>query len=154
MTIVGPFEATVSDYQGEATILQFCGEEFKVADNVGGMPLLEFAAAAKSGLDSSELDGLAAMFAMIRDTLAEGEWDRFRDVAKKHKAPVSQLMEVCTSIYAALSNRPTQTASDSPSGLSNTKTSPSSDLEPTQSSEISTELASKKPANKKVKTTG
>lgn len=152
--IVGPFEATVSEYDGEPVILDFCGEEFKVAMGVGGMPLMEFAYSAKSGLDTSEMDGLAAMYSMIEDCLEEGEWDRFRATAKKHKSPITQLMKVATSIYAALSNRPLDTGKSSQDGLADQSTGDTSDSDATSLSVTSTELASKKPANKKAKATG
>lgn len=174
--LIGPFSATVSEYNGEPNILEFCGEKFKIADNVGAMALLEFAAAAKSGLDSSDLDGLAAMHSMIQDTLAEdefrdptdkekeagvtepilfnSEWDRFRRVAKKHKASVPLLFEVCTAIYGVLSNRPLDMEKNSPSGQLNQNTSLSSNSEPTPLLEISTDVATKKPVNKRTKATG
>lgn len=115
--IIGPFKATLSDYDGEEQILDFCGEQFKIALDVGGMPLLEFADAAANGVDASEMAGLAAMYSMIRDCLADGEWDRFRQTAKKNKASIALIMQVCTSIYEALAKRPLVSASSSTNGV-------------------------------------
>lgn len=148
--IIGPFKATIANYNGEERLLDFCDEKFKIDTSVGGMPLLEFADAAANGVDASEMAGLAAMHSMIKDCLEPGEWDRFRQCAKKNKAPISLLMEVCSSIYAALSARPITTDSSSPVG--SLTSGSGQDSKPTSSLSDSVEadtwvLAGKKPAN-------
>lgn len=47
--------------------IEFMGERFRLADSVGIMPLMAYANAAKKGVDSDDLEGLAAMYALIRD---------------------------------------------------------------------------------------
>jgi hypothetical protein len=67
--------------------IEFLGERFRLAENVGMMPLLRYANASKQGLDSDDLEGMAAMYAMIRGIIhrpllrepekiqnGEGEW--------------------------------------------------------------------------------
>jgi len=51
--------------------VEFLGEEFAIADKIGLMPLMRFAHAAKSGLDSADLEGMAAMYDMLRQCIAD-----------------------------------------------------------------------------------
>lgn len=151
MTIVGPFEATIKKYDGEAVELLFCechpDEKFKVSMGVGAMPLLEFAHAAQSGLDTSEMEGLAALYSMLQDCIDPADWNKFRTTAKVHKSSTENLMKMATSIWAALSNRPLTSASSSEPGALSQDTGLSSSEPASDTSSINTELASKKPAN-------
>ena len=51
--------------------VEFLGEEFAIADKIGLMPLMRFAHAAKSGLDSADMEGMAAMYDMLRQCIAD-----------------------------------------------------------------------------------
>lgn len=51
--------------------VEFAGEEFVIADKIGLMPLMRFAHAAKSGLDSDDMEGMAAMYDMLRQCIAD-----------------------------------------------------------------------------------
>lgn len=53
----------------ETGTIEFLGKRFRLAERVGLMPMLAFAAASKKGLDSDTMEGLAAMYALIRDVL-------------------------------------------------------------------------------------
>jgi len=73
-----PPPATTQSVQGaiegapvldDTNSIEFLGERFKLAENVGMMPLLAFANASKQGLDSEDMAGMAAMYAMIRDCI-------------------------------------------------------------------------------------
>jgi len=55
----------------EVRTVEFMGEEFAIADKIGLMPLMRFAHAAKSGLDSADLEGMAAMYDMLRQCIAD-----------------------------------------------------------------------------------
>ena len=123
--IVGDFGAAKAELarQGEPDTFLFFGETFTVAAEVGGMPLMEFAAAADAGVDSDSLAGLAAMHAMIEDCLVDGEWSRFKTAAKRNKASADLLMDVCAKLYEVISGRPTESPSGSAGGPS--MTSPS-----------------------------
>jgi hypothetical protein len=137
---IGDFGAAVREVKkarsGDPDTFTFYGETFRIADEIGVMPLMEFAAAASSGLDSAEVEGMAAMYAMLADCLADEERDengklvrpaefpRFRQVAKQHKADGDTLLAVCTRVYEVVSGRPTEQPSDSSDGQSST--SPSS----------------------------
>lgn len=125
----------------DSNSVEFLGERFRLADNVGLMPLLVFANSAKKGLDSGDLDGLAAMYVMIRDTVdqsriqqhgADGEalyddegqplwegpseWDRFEEHAINQKAEGEDLMDFIRQAMSVISARPRKprgTSSDS-----------------------------------------
>jgi hypothetical protein len=53
--------------------VEFFGQEFRLAAQVGLMPSLKFANAAESGIGSQDVAGMAAMYAMIRDVVYRGE---------------------------------------------------------------------------------
>jgi hypothetical protein len=55
----------------EVRRVEFLGSEFAIADKIGLMPLMRFAHAAKSGLDSADLEGMAAMYDMLRQCIAD-----------------------------------------------------------------------------------
>lgn len=151
MTLVGPFEATVEKYDGKPIELQLCTchpkDKFRVAMNVGSMPLLEFAHAANSGLDTSEMEGLAALYSMLQDCIEPADWNKFRTAVKAHKSTQADLLKVATSIWAALSNRPLESASSSENGQPNQDTGSSSNEPVSDSSLTFTEPESKKPAS-------
>jgi hypothetical protein len=120
--------------------VDFLGAEFAIADKVGLMPLLRFAHAAKSGLDSADLEGMAAMYDMLRQCIADeavyvrdgrpidkpaevdesvtklGGWAEFEAHATKAKADDEDLMGVVQRVMTLLSERPTSQPSDSSDG--------------------------------------
>lgn len=127
--------------------VEFLGAEFAVADKVGLMPLLRFAHAAKSGLDSADLDGMAALYDMLQQCIAEepvllradgqpvetpedmdeegeakllGGWREFEAHATKVKADDEELIGVVQRVMTILSERPTSRPSDSSAGLQST----------------------------------
>lgn len=51
--------------------VEFLGKDFAIADKIGLMPLMRFAHAAKSGLDSDDMEGMAAMYDMLRQAIAD-----------------------------------------------------------------------------------
>lgn len=149
--LVGPFEADVLKYDGEAVTLQFCEchpeETFKVALNIGAMPLLEFAHAAESGLDTARVEGMAALYSMLKDCIDPSDWNHFRQIAKDHKSSEATLMKAATNIWAALSNRPLESASFSEDGPQSPSTGSSSSEPVSDSSSTPTVVGSKKPVH-------
>lgn len=118
--------------------IEFLGEHFRLADSIGLMPLLAFAASAKAGLDSDDMAGMAAMYALIRDTIDQvrpvrlgeddqpilggdgqpeytgpSEWQRFERHAIDEKADGEDLMGFINRAVQTISARPTK-----PRGLS------------------------------------
>lgn len=92
---------------GVAKVVTFEGEKFAIADRVGLMPLMEFAYHANSGLDTSDMEALAAIYEMLKDCIRPDEWDRFRAHAKKTKADAETLMPVVQQTVELLTARPT-----------------------------------------------
>jgi hypothetical protein len=121
--------------------IEFLGKRFRLADNIGLMPLLAFANASKQGMDSDDMDGMAAMYALIRDTVdqtrvqrtddedklvfdSEGspewegpsDWQRFEKHAINEKADGEDLMGFIRDAMGVISARPRKprgTSSDS-----------------------------------------
>lgn len=78
---------------------------FRVAEGVGMMPLLRFAHAAKSGMDTDDLEGMAALYTMIRDTVHEADWEAFQDYATVTKAEDEALLEFVSAAIEVISAR-------------------------------------------------
>lgn len=113
-----------------ANTVEWKGETFRIADEVGMMSRVWFAKMASDGADSDDLGAGAAMSDMLEDSLADGEYDRFRAHARKVKASTTDLLELCSLTLEALAKRPTVRPSVSSDGPSPTS-QPSSD-EPLQ----------------------
>jgi uncharacterized protein with von Willebrand factor type A (vWA) domain len=98
--------------------LEVFGESFDVAERIGLMPMMRFAKAAKSGLDSADMDGLAAMYDLLEQCIAEKDWARFERAADRARADGDELMGVVTKVMELLAERPTPRSSDSSDGPS------------------------------------
>jgi hypothetical protein len=96
------------------------GKHYRIADKVGLMPLLKFAKTAKSGVDSDDLDGLVAIYDMLKDCIAPDEWDRFVEEMTEAKAETDELMQVVGRTLEILSARPTRPSTGSSPGGSTT----------------------------------
>ena len=97
-------------------VITFHGQEFHLADTMGLMPLMRFAKVARSGVDAQELEGLAAMYDLLEQCIEPDEWDRFVDLATKHRDQGDDLMEVVKETIETMSARPTERSSDSSDG--------------------------------------
>jgi hypothetical protein len=103
--------------------VEFCGERFRMAERVGLMPMMRFAKVAKAGVDSDDLDGLAAMYDLLEQCIADDEWARFQAHADKSRADGDELMTVVKKVFEVLSERPTRRPSDSSVGPRTTEPS-------------------------------
>ncbi len=108
--------------------IEFFGEKFRLADRVGLMPLIKFGNAANKGLDSDDMEGLAAMYSMIRSVIHrpplydehgarrvdengkvlrdESEWHRFQELAEDELAEGDDVMEFVNKAMEVMSARP------------------------------------------------
>lgn len=108
--------------------LEFFGEKFRLADRVGIIPMLAFANASKKGLDSDDMEGLAAMYAMIRGVIHrpplfnadgtrsrdengkplrdESEWQRFEALAEDECAEGDDVMSFVNKAMEVMAARP------------------------------------------------
>lgn len=145
-----PVEIVPEHQEPDIKTIPFLGKEFAVAEKIGLMPLLRFAHAAKSGLDSSDMEGLAAMYDLLRQCIADdpvyvfqgrvitraeygalppeadarttvyGGWDEFEEHATVQRAGDQELMTVMQDVMKVLTERPTSRPSDSSAGLQQT----------------------------------
>jgi hypothetical protein len=102
--------------------VEFMGDQFAIADKVGLMPLLKFARAAQSGLDSADAEGMAALLDMLEQCIADDEWKRFEAHATKTRADDEDLMQLIKNVMTQLSARPTSRPSASSDGPPSTAT--------------------------------
>ena len=79
---------------------------FRIAQSIGLMPLLRFAHAAKTGMDSEDLEGMAALYSMIQDCVDPADWDAFQEYATVVKAEDEDLMEFVGAAMEVISARP------------------------------------------------
>lgn len=110
--------------------IEFMGERFRVADKVGLMPMLKFAAAAD--MSTNDPRALSAIYSMLKDSIHsgtpacgtcatckagnetdcasydEGDWGDFERHAIETKADADELLEVVTKVMEVISGRPTQ----------------------------------------------
>jgi hypothetical protein len=105
------------------------GARFRISDKVGLMPLMKFAHAANSGMDTSDMQALAAIYEMLRDCIYQGngipegedghdagDWARFEEHATVTKADAEDVMPVVQQTIELLTARPTRPPSGSSDG--------------------------------------
>lgn len=93
---------------------------FRIAHSVGLMPLLKFAHAAKVGLDSEDLEGMAALYTMIRDCVHPDDWETFQEYATECKADDEDLMGFVSAAMEIISARPRKRGGSSSATSPNT----------------------------------
>jgi hypothetical protein len=79
---------------------------FRIAPSIGLMPLLRFAHAAKAGLDTEDMEGMAALYDMIADCVHPDDWSAFMAYATESKAQDEELMEFVGTAMEIISARP------------------------------------------------
>lgn len=100
--------------------LTFEGETFQLADKIGLMPLMRFAHVSRRGVDSNDMEGLAAIYDLLKQCIADEDWDRFEDVATRTRADGDDLLSVVSQAIEAISERPTREPSVSSAGQPST----------------------------------
>jgi hypothetical protein len=107
--------------QAVVATVELKGQRFRVRDEgVSLLALMKFATIAKRGRTSDDMEGLAALYALLRSCVAGDEWDAFEDHANATGAQGEDLMRVVTDAVQAAAARPTQLPSASPGGRSTT----------------------------------
>jgi hypothetical protein len=89
----------------KAPVITLLGKDFRIADKVGLMPLLKFAAF--SDMSTQDSRALGAMYAMLRDCIHPDDWRAFEDHATDTKADADDLLDVITKAIEAIAGRPT-----------------------------------------------
>lgn len=144
MTTIHEVQAAAEGVPVDDDHIEFMGQRFRLAESVGLMPLMRFAMTAKKGVQSDDLEGLAAMYAMIKDCIdttrpqkpvldehgqpvikdgqpvteddGPSEWDRFEQHACDTKADADDIFKVVTEAIQRLSARPTRRPAVSSAG--------------------------------------
>jgi hypothetical protein len=122
--------------------VELVGQSFRIAREIGLMPLLKFASAAD--VDVQDSRALAAMYALLRDCIYAGEpgcgecascqagnekactsydagdWSAFEEHAMVTKADADDLMGVVTKVLEVVSGRPTEQPAGSSAGARKT----------------------------------
>lgn len=119
------------------------GQTIRIANDIGPMPFLQFADAASAGLGADDMDGLAAMYAMLRECIDERDFATFRTLATKNRVTGDALLEVVGGIIEAATGRPTVQPSSSLDGSPSTST-----MSPSRSSSTVVDLPSLSTAEK------
>lgn len=96
--------------------IQFAGETFHLADQRAEMPLLKFAHISRQGKDANEIEGLDAVYELLRSVIAEEDWDRFERAATRSRATGDELVEIAAEAVVTIANRPTSEPSTSSDG--------------------------------------
>lgn len=79
---------------------------FRIAHSVGLMPLLRFAWAGKKGMDTEDMEGLAALYTMIRDCVHPDDWEDFQEYATETRADDEDLMAFVQRAMEVITSRP------------------------------------------------
>lgn len=112
----------------DGDFVEFLGQKFRLAEKVGLMPMLAFANASKQGLDSDDMEGLAAMYSLIRSVIHrpplldehgqqvvdengkrlrdDSEWNRFVALADDELAEGEDVMGFVNEAMQVMSARP------------------------------------------------
>ncbi|NUQ32421.1 MAG: hypothetical protein HOP99_06335 [Dermatophilaceae bacterium] len=107
--------------------LTFEGQSFALASKVGLMPLMKFAHIARQGVDANDMEGLVAIYDMLRNVIADEDWERFESHATTVRADGDDLMGLVQQAIQAISERPTERPSDSSDGPQTTSVSSAGD---------------------------
>jgi hypothetical protein len=83
----------------------FLGEVYRIADKVGLMPMMKFAHASSTQLDTGDMEGLAAIYAMLQDCIHPDDWARFERDAITKKAEADDLLPVVQQTVETLTSR-------------------------------------------------
>lgn len=105
--------------------ISFCGEEFDVVEVMGAMPWMRYAKAARDGLDSDSMEGLAVIYDLLKSAIVDDQWARFEQVATDNRCDNAAMWAVMTNVLEVVAARPTSRPSDSSAGPGGT--SPSSE---------------------------
>lgn len=126
---LGDFTAAVEEQRREVdpATFELYDETFTTASSLPGLPYMEFCRAGTSGLDSAEMEGQAAMLEFIRGCIADEDWPRFADLAKRKRISGDGLMELCKALVEQFTGGPTSQPSVSADGQSTTTQSSKAD---------------------------
>ncbi len=100
---------------------EFFGEQFVPPERLNYRRVTKMARAAVAGGDTSEVNGMAAMDAVVDACLRKDDIDRFDEVCDEHCPDPEELMEFVARVVAEVAERPTRRRSGSSSGQTSTE---------------------------------
>jgi len=109
-----PKGSRAKDVPGGGLTVKLGDREFRLAEDVGIMPLMEWAAA--SDVDVASADGLRAVYYVLQDAVHEDDWAEFRKYSRENKIAAGELLDFANSALEALAGRPTEDATGSSDG--------------------------------------
>lgn len=98
--------------EDEALTVPLAGKEFRLADEVGVMALMEWVAAAE-GRENETGKSLVAIFHVLEDTVHEDDWDEFRRHGREQKVQAKGYGDFINAALEAIAGRPTEESSGS-----------------------------------------
>lgn len=102
---------TAKETRAKAHTVPLREKEFRLAEDVGIMPLMEWAAA--SDVDVASADGLRAVFYVLKDIVHPDEWAEFRKFTRENKASADELLDFANAGLEVLAGRPTEESTGS-----------------------------------------
>lgn len=102
---------------------EFFGEVFETPERFNMRLLTRFATLAKRGVDSDDIEGVAAIDSLIDQCLRPEDVERFDEVCDRERPDFDELMAFIMGVVAEVSQRPTKRPSDSSDGPTLTKDS-------------------------------
>lgn len=114
---------TATDVVAATDVITLLDKPFKVAPKLGLMPLLRFAHLSSKGVTADDMEGLAAMYSLLRGVIADEDWDAFQEHAEAVRADENDLLEAVRGAIDVMTARPTVRPSDSSPGSQPTETS-------------------------------
>ncbi|HET7736453.1 MAG TPA: hypothetical protein VFK52_10785 [Nocardioidaceae bacterium] len=102
--------------------ISFCGEQLRLADKVGMMPVMRLARAQQriagkgqvSDADAAEV--MVAMLDVVEQCIADEDIGRFEHLATAHRVGTTEIEEFLDRVMRAVADRPTGRSSDSSAG--------------------------------------
>jgi hypothetical protein len=98
--------------------VELLGRRFHIRDKVPSMAMLKFASAAQGGMKSESMQGLAAMYALLKGCIRPEEWGEFEQHAMDTGADGDDLFPVINQTLELLGARPTKQPGGSSPGRS------------------------------------
>ena len=87
-------------------------KDFRLADEVGIMALMEWVAAAEGKKDETS-KSLVAVYHVLEDTVHEDDWDEFRQFGRESKLQAKDYGEFINAALEAVAGRPTEESTGS-----------------------------------------
>lgn len=122
MPIIGEFETAVkaADPDREPDQFKLNGAVFTIADEMNIVAWGLYARAAREGVDSNDMEGLATLIDTVGSLVVPEDEERFLQHARKTRVGGDLLMKIIQSVMEAQGGRPMEQPSDSSDGLSTT----------------------------------